>query len=46
MIRGTKRIAAIFSVERLLTDGQLVEGKYVEITKFKVYKVLRGKGKM
>ena len=27
-------------VERLFTDRQLIEGQYVEIMKFKVYKVL------
>ena len=27
-------------IESLFTDGQLIEGQYVEITKFKVYKVL------
>ena len=33
-------------VERLFTDGQLMEGQYVKITKFKVDKVLHWKGEI
>ena len=44
-LMGLRLMVERLFVERLSTGGQLVEGQYVKITKFKVYKLLYWKEK-